>query len=287
VEPELTIKVARREVRLYETPVSYHGRTYEEGKKIGLWDALGAAGTVLRFAFTHDIYKDPGPEVLHAFAGAPRFNRWMADTIRPYVGKRVLEIGAGIGNLTRLLVAGRTCYIAADLDEEHLARLHTRFQHRPNLQVRPCDLSRPADFEPFRGSMDSVICLNVLEHIEDDAGALRNIHSVLRPGGTAIVLVPCDQRIFGTLDAALGHFRRYAHEELRQKMESAGFRLERIIDFNRISRPVWYVSGKALERTAVSAWQLKLFDRSVWLWRRVDPVLPWGPTSIIGIGVKA
>src|SRR5690242_16330526 len=125
IEPELTIKVARREVRIYEMPISYHGRSYEEGKKIGFWDALQAVYIILRYAMTKDIYKGTGPEILEVLSNAPRFNKWMADTIRPYVGKRVLEIGAGIGNLTRQLVSRRELYVVGDIDEEHLARLKT------------------------------------------------------------------------------------------------------------------------------------------------------------------
>ncbi len=94
-------------MRIYETPISYHGRTYEEGKKIGLKDAIEAVFVILRYAFTNDIYKDSGPDILHALSKAPRFNRWMGDTIRPYLGERVLEIGAGIGNLTRVLDPAR------------------------------------------------------------------------------------------------------------------------------------------------------------------------------------
>ncbi len=286
IEPELTIKLARREARIYETPISYHGRTYEEGKKIGFADALQAVWVIARYAFTNDLYNSSGPEILAAFAGAPRFNRWMADTVRPYTGKDVMEIGAGIGNLTRLLAPRRRSYTATDIDAEHLARLESRFQHRPNLRVRHCDLSAPQDFREFAGAMDSVVCLNVLEHIPDDLQGLRNIHSVLRPGGRAIVLVPHGQSIFGTLDKVLGHYRRYSHQELRGKMEATGFTVERIVAFNRISRPAWYVSGKLLRRETISPLALKAFDRTVWLWRRLDAWLPWAPTSIIGIGVK-
>jgi glycosyltransferase involved in cell wall biosynthesis len=286
VEPELTIKLARRQARIYETPISYHGRTYEEGKKIGLKDALEAVYVILRYAFTKDIYKDEGAETLHALAGAPRFNAWMADTIRPYVGDRVLEIGAGIGNLTRALIPRRISYVATDIEAEHLSRLGTRFQHRPNLRIRYCNLERTSDFADLAESMDSVICLNVLEHVEDDMQGLRNILSVLKPGGRAIVLVPHDQEVFGTLDVALGHFRRYGHEELIGKMESAGFRVERILNFNRISRPPWYVSGRILKRTTLGTGQMMLFDRFVWIWRRIDARLPWPPTSIIAIAAK-
>jgi glycosyltransferase involved in cell wall biosynthesis len=286
IEPELTIKLAQRQARIYETPISYNGRTYEEGKKIGLRDAIQAVWVIVRYWLSRDSYRNSGPEILDVFAEAPQFNRWMADTIRPYVGRRVMEMGAGIGNLTRLLAPRRERYVATDIDDEHLARLRTRLQHRPNLEIAHCDLSNPADFEPFAGQMDSVICLNVLEHIEDDPLGLRCIHSALRTGGKAIILVPEGMEVYGTLDVVLGHYRRYTSAELKQKMEEVGFRVERILEFNRISRPGWYVSGRIMKRKLIGRWQLKVFNRLVWLWRKVDRFLPWKPTSIIAIGVK-
>lgn len=286
IEPELTMKLAQREARIYETPISYYGRTYEEGKKIGFRDAVAAVGVIFRYWLVTDIYKEAGPEILETLSGAPRFNRWMADVVRPYVGRRVLEIGAGIGNLTRRLAPRRERYIATDIDEEHLARLRTRLQHRPNLEIRRCDLQASQDFASIQETVDTVVCLNVLEHIEDDLAGLRNIHAALMPGGRAIILVPHGQEIYGTLDKALGHFRRYRHDELRARMEQSGFQVEQILDFNRASRPGWYVNGKLLRRATISPFQLKLFDRLVWLWRRVDPLLPWGPTSIIAVGRK-
>jgi SAM-dependent methyltransferase len=185
-----------------------------------------------------------------------------------------------------VLIPRVKCYVAADIDQEHMARLATRFQHRHNLQVRFCDLANSADFTDFGASMDTVVCLNVLEHIEDDLLGLRNIHSALRKDGRAIVLVPHGQEIFGSLDTALGHYRRYSHKELTEKMECTGFRVETILNFNRVSRPGWYVSGRILKRTTLGATQMKMFDQLVWLWRRIDPHLPWPPTSIIAIAAK-
>jgi len=287
LEPELTIKLAKRRVRVYETAIDYHGRTYEEGKKIGLKDAFEAVYVILRYAFTRDLYKDSGPDILDALAGAKRFNRWLAGAILPYIGKRVLETGAGIGNLTGILSPRRERYIAGDIDPEYLARLRARFQHRPKIEVRHCDLSNPVDFEALAGTVDSVVCVNVLEHVEDEMAGLRNIYAALRPGGRAIVLVPHGQGIYGSLDKALGHFRRYSREELQSNMEQVGFRVERILDFNRISRPAWYVTGRLLRRKTISRFQLRVFDSLVWLWRRIDRLLPWPPTSIIAIAVKS
>jgi SAM-dependent methyltransferase len=287
LEPELTIKLAQRGSALYEVPISYHGRTYAEGKKIGFRDAIEALLVILYYGLRRDIYQDHGARILDSLAQTPRFNRWLADTIQPYVGTHVLEIGAGIGNLSQFLAARRKSYTASDIDEEHLARLRVRFTHRPNMSLMHCDLSAPADFQPLQGRADTVICLNVLEHIEDDGVGLRNIARALMPGGTAIVLVPQDQAIYGTLDKVLGHYRRYSDPELRKKMEAAGLHVERVLHFNRVTRPGWWFNGRVLQRKHFSRFQLWVFDRMVWLWRRIDRTLPWPSVSIIAIARTA
>ena len=286
IEPELTIKLAQRQVNIYETPINYHGRTYDEGKKIGLKDAFQALFVIARCYLTRNIYADSGAGILDSLSNTPSFNRWMADTIRPWVGSRVLEMGSGIGNLTRQLIPKRTRYVASDIDEEHISRLKTRLQHRSNLEVCYINLEDPAAFEPFADQMDTVVCLNVLEHVENDRGGLANIHSALQPGGRAIILVPEGPSVYGTLDKVLGHFRRYTEAELTEKMNTAGLKVERMLRFNRITRPGWFFNGRILKRTSFSRFQLYCFDHLVWLWRAIDRVLPWKPTSIIAIGVK-
>jgi len=283
-EPEITIKLAKRQARIYETPISYSGRTYEEGKKIGLKDAFEAFWVILRTALSRDIYTDKDKDILDAFAQAPNFNRWMADTIRPYVGRRVLEIGAGMGNLTRQLVPGRKRYVATDIDREHLDRLRNRLARRPNLEIAELNAALPENHDLFQGQMDTVICLNVLEHIEDDLGALRNIHNLLEQGGRAIILVPCGQSIYNSLDEELGHFRRYSEDQLRERMTQAGFDVETVLRFNRASRPGWWFNGTIRKKRTISRLQLRNFDRLVWLLRRIDHYLPWQQTSVIAIG---
>ena len=285
IEPELTIKFAKRQASIYEVPISYYGRTYDDGKKIGAMDAVSALWVILRGYFTRDIYVDPGAKILDSLAGTKRFNRWMADTVRPFVGTRVLELGAGIGNMTQHLARGRKIYVASDIDEEHIARLRVRFRGRPNLEIRRCNLCDAADFQPLLGSFDSVVCLNVVEHVEDDLGALRNIFSALKPGGRAIILVPQDQKAYGTLDEVLGHFRRYSEAQLRARMEEAGFKVERILHFNRVTRPGWRFNGQVLKRRSFGRFQLKAFDMLVPLWRRIDGSLPWPAVSLIAVGV--
>jgi SAM-dependent methyltransferase len=131
-----------------------------------------------------------------------------------------------------------------------------------------------------------VICLNVLEHIDDDRGALRDIHETLQDGGRAIILVPEGQGLFSSLDEELGHRRRYSEDDLRRRMMEAGFETETVLRFNRVSRPGWWLNGKVLKRRTIGRFQLKAFDRMVWFFRRIDAHLPWSPTSLIAVGRK-
>jgi 2-polyprenyl-3-methyl-5-hydroxy-6-metoxy-1,4-benzoquinol methylase len=284
IEPELTIKFARRRARIYETPISYHGRTYEEGKKITSKDALEAIWVILRSRFTSKLYADTGPEVLEALSAAPRFNRWMAETIMPYIGAQVLEIGAGMGNMTRQLCKRRKLYVATDIDHEHLEHLSRAFLHRPALRVYKLDAENADDFAPFANRMDTVVCLNVLEHIRDDVGTLDRIRTALQPGvGRLVLLVPNGPDAYGTVDEALGHYRRYTREGLATLLANRGYELETMLQFNRVSRPGWRFTGQVLKSRTLSPAGMRIFDQFVWLWRRIDRKLPWEPTSIIAI----
>ena len=283
IEPELTVKFARRRARIYETPISYHGRTYEEGKKVGAKDAIEALWVILKARFAGRIYTDRGHAALDTFLAAPKFNRWMADTIAPWMGTRVLEIGAGTGNLARQLCQRKKLYIATDVNPEYVEHLRNVFRRRPQVVVRELDATRPDAFHDIERSADTVVCLNVLEHIDDDAGALARIRAVLEPGGRLILLVPNDPRIFGTLDEAVGHHRRYTRKSLATLLADAGYEVERMIEFNRVSWPGWKIAGQWLKADAVPGSGMHLFDRCVWLWRKIDANLPWEPLSIIAV----
>lgn len=286
IEPEMTVKLAQRGARIYEVPVSYHGRGYAEGKKIRLRDALQTPFTILWYGLRRDVYLNPGARILDVLAATPRFNEWMASVVSPYLGKRVLEIGAGIGNLSALLSRGRKEYLASDLDAEHVERLEVRFASNPRIGVVQLDAACAEGFEAIAGRVDSVVCLNVLEHVEDDRAGFRNLYNVLEARGRAVVLVPQDAGLFGTLDRVLGHCRRYSRPELESRMKEAGFELEQVFEFNRVTRPGWFVNGRVLKRTSFGRLQLAVFDRLVWLWRRLEGVLPWSGVSLIAVGRK-
>ena len=286
IEPELTIKLAKRGAAIFEAPIRYAGRTYAEGKKIGWRDGVLALAAIVRGALIDDLYlSDPyGAHILHSLSRARKFSRWMSDVIRPWVGRAVLEVGAGIGNLTVHLVP-RDRYLATDINPDYLDYLANFAFGRPYLEVGTLRAEATAGFAALAGGFDTVVCLNVLEHLDEPVSALRNFRAALEPGGRAIVLVPQGPRRFNSLDRALGHRLRYTRERLRAVVEEAGFEVEALLDFNRAAVPGWWLNG-LLRRTRFSRVQLKLYDSLVWLVRRLERFLPWRGLSLIAISRK-
>jgi glycosyltransferase involved in cell wall biosynthesis len=281
-EPEVTIKLAKRDARIFELPIRYSGRTYGEGKKITWKDGVKALGALLKYGISDRIYvaDEHGSEILARLNRAPRFTKWMADTIRPYLGEKVLEIGAGIGNLTSNLVP-RMSYWASDINPQYLDRLKKLKQSRPYLQVQYTDASAGETYP--QEQFDTVICLNVVEHLEDDVRALRNIRGSLLKNGRAIILVPNGPGLYGSLDRVLGHYRRYTRKQLQEVCERAGFRVEKILKFNRIGAPGWWWNGRVLKKTTFGFWQIKVLNTLLPVVRPIDRFLPFPHLSWIMI----
>jgi SAM-dependent methyltransferase len=206
----------------------------------------------------------------------------MADTIRPHCGRRVLEIGSGTGNLTRRLVP-RDAYVASDVNPLYLQTLQALTADRPYLDVTLTDVTKGESFPQVAGGFDTVICLNVIEHVDDDLGALANIRRTLSPSGKAIVLVPQGPSLFGTLDEVLGHKRRYTEESLRRLAKDAGFEVQELVRFNRVGTPAWWLNGKVLRRRHFGLAQIALLNLLTPVFRLVDRALPFPALSLIAV----
>jgi glycosyltransferase involved in cell wall biosynthesis len=283
IEPEITIKLAKRAARIFEVPIRYSGRTYQEGKKIGVKDGFRAIAAILRFACSDHVYAgdEYGSQILGRLNRAPRFTQWMADVIRPYIGQRVLEIGAGTGNLTMQLIP-RKLYYASDINPHYLTYLENLIPDHPYLRVGYTD-GEKHDSYPLQEKFDTVICLNVVEHLENDFGALRNILDALEENGRAIVLVPSGPGLYGSLDKVLGHFRRYTKPQFTELAVRAGFQLEELLTFNRFGSPAWWLNGRLLRRKTFGLWQIKMLNFLTPMMRVIDRFLPLPPLSIIAI----
>ncbi|MGH9666165.1 MAG: methyltransferase, partial [Bryobacteraceae bacterium] len=284
IEPEITMKCAKRKLRIYEVPISYHGRTYEEGKKIGWKDGLKALGVILRYWLIDDLYAEPyGRAFLNNLNGTPQYLSWMARVLRQYLGDTVLEIGAGIGNLTGRLMGKRIRYVATESDPLYLHALRNRFLRTPNVCVAHLNPAEPEALQNWRGAFDTVLCVNVLEYQADPAALVRQLRDTIGPGGDLVILVPQGPSLFGTIDETLGHRRRFRAAEVRQMLEGAGLHVERLHQLNKIGMPAWWLFGRVLRRRQINKLTLKMFDKTAWLWRRVDGILPWRGLSLVAV----
>jgi glycosyltransferase involved in cell wall biosynthesis len=285
-EAEVTAKVARRGYRIYEVPISYHGREYWEGKKIRWTDGLRAIATIVKYGlFVKGDSEASGYTTLERMGRLSRYNDWIWQSIAPWVGQRVLEVGAGVGNMTRVMY-GRGLIVATDIDVGYVHILRNRFCRNPSIRVERLDLGSD-DVLAFRSfEFDTVVCLNVLEHVEDDKGALQRLYDVLLPGGKVLLFVPADQRLFGSMDVQVGHFRRYSREELRTVIESAGFVAEKVRYFNVFGRFGWWLNARVLKRAHLPGAQSRVFDFFVPLLRRLEPEDPSIGLSLIAVATK-
>jgi len=284
LEPELTAKVARLRCRIYEVPISYHGRQYSEGKKIGWKDAVAALFTILRFAIWPDIGReDAGFTTLRRVEALRRYTGFLWELIRPYVGRRVLEVGSGTGVMTRYL-ATREALVATDVDPQYVELLQRTYADKPNVEVRLLDLATAGDDGLPRRSFDTVVCANVLEHIADDAAALRAMHDALVPGGRVVLIIPALRQLYGAIDKAIGHHRRYTRREITEKLCTAGFAVEHVSYFNVLGVPAWYLNARVLRRRSVPGLQARVSDRLVPLLRVERRLRPPFGMSLLAVG---
>jgi glycosyltransferase involved in cell wall biosynthesis len=286
-EVELAFKLAKRRARIFEVPIRYLPRTYEEGKKIRARDAALAIAAMMQYWAVDDIYGEDeyGSNILVDLEAARKFNVWMASTLRQFIGNRVLEIGAGIGNLTKHFIP-RDTYTVSDINYHYLRYLHSYSHGKPYMSVLQIDAGRPEDFAELEEQFDTVLMVNVLEHVSDPNTALQNIRSVLECGGRAVILVPQHPGLYGTLDTVLGHRERYTAKRLTDDLTENGFQVETVFDFNRCSVPGWWVNGKVLRRTAFSKVQLKLVNTALPILKHIDRSLPWSGLSLIAVARK-
>jgi ubiquinone/menaquinone biosynthesis C-methylase UbiE len=192
---------------------------------------------------------------------AKNYFAWQSRLVLPELGQRVVEIGCGIGNFTEQLL-NRESVIAIDVEAGCIERLLERYPNQPNLHTFIREAAGGLDdlkaFNP-----DSIVCLNVLEHIGDDATTLRNMASILPPGGAIVLIVPAFQALHGPIDRNLGHHRRYSRQSLARMAADANLSVRRMHYINFPGFFAWWINAHILHRKAQSEAQIEVFDRLI------------------------
>ena len=193
-------------------------------------------------------------------ARAANYVAWQGRLVHGELGRRVLEVGSGVGNFTGTLL-DREAVIAIDVEPACIERLKRRYAGRLNLHAFVCDVAGPEFRELARFRPDSCVCLNVLEHTPDDLSSLNAIASVLVPGGNIVLILPAFQALYGPIDRNLGHFRRYSRGSLDRLAQRAGLRLRKARYSNCVGFFGWWANAHVLKREAQSEQQIEIFDR--------------------------
>lgn len=225
-------------------------------------------------------------QTLNHLANLDRYNHWLYEQIAAGLGSRILEVGAGTGNITQFLCAGGRAVLATDVVPSYRRELETTFASQPHVRVGKFDLDKAAPVEYVAEGFDSVVCLNVLEHIEDDLFALEQMREVLVPGGKLSLLVPSHQFLYGEFDRAVGHFRRYEKRELKEKLERVGFRVNELKFFSLVAMLPWFINGRVLKRDYLPPNQADLANRLVPLLKLEKLIGPPCGISLVAIAEK-
>jgi len=191
---------------------------------------------------------------------AVNYFAWQGRLVKPELGRRVVEVGCGIGNFTGMLL-DRDAVISIDIEPECVARLKDRYPNRANLQAFVCDagsaeLESLAVFRP-----DTCVCLNALEHIAEEEKALQGMASILNPGGVIVLLLPAFQALYGPIDRNLSHYRRYSRDLIVAMALLAGMRIKKLHYVNFAGFFGWWINSHIFRREEQSERQIRIFDR--------------------------
>lgn len=189
--------------------------------------------------------------------GARNYAGWIFELIEPHLGDEVLEVGAGHGTFTEMLARKAKRVVACDLSERCADRLRERFSGDEHVEVLHGSIDSAATYGPF----DSVVLINVLEHIEDDDGALRDARSLLKRGGRLILWVPAFSFLYSDFDRRIGHHRRYRRTGLRTQLADAGYEVQAVSYVNAVGAVAWLVVARFLRRTPTDGAPVRVFDK--------------------------
>jgi SAM-dependent methyltransferase len=202
---------------------------------------------------------------LDALAQAHNYYRWILESFRPHLGRHVVEVGAGVGTFSELLVreSGAEAFSLFEPAQNNFPKLRARFAHDPRVSVHHSYFEDGA--LPSR-SADSIVLVNVLEHIEGDRAFMATASRALRPGGALLIFVPALPALFGSLDSAFGHYRRYTKRVLDARLREAGFRDVHLRYVNIAGILPWFITGKLLRRRTIDPAAVRFYDRMVIPW---------------------
>lgn len=218
-------------------------------------------------------------EVLRALALTHNYNRWIYEMFEPYIGNSLLEVGCGIGNMTKHFIGSCKNYTGIDISESFLSHMHIDF---PDQDLSCIDIVDEKILSLKSKRIDTITCINVLEHIENDKKALENMYNLLEPNGRLLLFLPAVSWLYGSMDKNVGHYRRYDKKSLVSLLESTGFKIDKVSYNNFLGMVGWFFNGKIIKRSNFPIIQPLIFDKILFLTTRIENMIkvPIGMTLV-------
>lgn len=198
-----------------------------------------------------------------------KYDSWLFDEFKPFVGQRILEVGCGLGNLISHFT-DRELAVGIEPSDETVSDVRKRFGGHSNLSFYSMSITEPAVLALTHYGFDTAVSLNVFEHIEDDVCAMRHTRELLQPGGKFILIVPSHKWLYGKMDSTIGHYRRYDKQGMQEKMAQVGFKVLVQKYVNVAGALGWLVNGRVLRRSVPPTGQLRTFNALVPFLRKVE-----------------
>lgn len=217
-------------------------------------------------------------------AKTKNYNRWVFEQYRDHIGDSILDVGAGLGTFVDY-IKNRKKIILLEIEDENVKRLKIKYKGYKNIKAIKGDLSKQNLVpEIKREKINTVICLNTLEHIKTDKLMIANIRRSILPKGKLILYVPALKALYGTLDKNLGHYRRYQKDELEQLLVRNRFKIIKSRYLNSFGTLSWFLYSRILKRKKVKEKRILAYDR--WLVPIISKMesllnLPFGQSLLI------
>ena len=215
------------------------------------------------------------------------YYQWSHQLFKSYIGRRILDAGCGVGNFTATVEETAEYVLAADLSPKNLQILQDRFEGSRVVEIAKVDLETDQKFCRMK-KIDTIVCLDLLEHVQDDVALLESFFSIIQAGGHLLVKVPACRWLYGAIDIASGHYRRYAPQELRKKAENAGWETLRVGYMNLAGVMPYWIKSRLLKKDVnfsrtFKPWQLGLLKRIVPILKILDRITgpPIGQSIIL------
>lgn len=288
IEPELAARLIAVRARIVEVPISYNPRGYSDGKKIGWKDGLEAIYLIIKFKYFDAIPCFDAAMLRHlAMAKAPRYQKAIAQEIEPFVGTRVLEVGAGVGNLSKHILVGKELILAEPVNEFRL-QLSCNMDYRDNVTISEQDVfSKQGAAWAKSVNPDTVISINQLELMDDDKVALDSLASSVSPGGRVVLLLSAQRNLYGSLDSALGRRRRYSRESIKDLLRAVGLLVVEERWFGKLVLIGWFFESKICRRQFFSPKSVSWVDVLSPCMKKIDRWLPWDGLSLLVVAQKS